>query len=256
MNLDMGTPLDTVTLQLNKPLAEKPSPYFQQRSQLVLTHPLRGVKIIYTTDGRNPDGKKGIGEVYKGPILVKADQKIKYRAELQGWHASVMDSLEFKRARFVPDRFSLKIPANPRFLGGGDSIIFNLTKGAANHTVNDGWLGFERNEHLDVECFFNNPPSIQKVSIGTLLVDYAYIVPPASMEVWGSNQAGVWEKIGAQKFPTPSKPQYGQRLYDCPVKPGKYAHLKVVGKPITKLPNWHIGKGQPGWLFVDEVLIN
>jgi hypothetical protein len=76
------------------------------------------------------------------------------------------------------------------------------------------------------------------------------------MEVWGSNQAGVWEKIGAQKFPTPSKPQYGQRLYDCPVKPGKYAYLKVVGKPITKLPNWHIGKGQPGWLFVDEVLIN
>lgn len=256
MQLDIGTPPDTTVLQLNKPVAEKPLAYFQTSTQLVLTHPMRGVKIYYTTDGRNPDGKAGIGKVYTQPIVVKTDQKIKYHAELDGWHASVLDSLEFKKARFVPDKFSLKIPANPKFLGGGDSVIFNLAKGAPNHTVNDGWLGFERAEHLDVECFFKNPAEVKKISIGTLLVDNAYIVPPASLEVWASNTPGQWEKIGTQSFPVPDGPQYGNRFYNCEVKPGKYAYLKIVAKPIPKLPSWHRGKGEPGWLFVDEVLIN
>lgn len=256
MKLDLGTPPDTAVLQLNKPIAEKPVAYFQNSTELVLSHPLQGVKIYYTTDGRNPDGEKGIGKVYKAPILVKNDLQIKYRAELDGWHASVMDSLAFKKTRFIPDRFELKVPADPKYMGGGDSVIFNLAKGGPNHTVNDGWLGFHSTAHLDVECFFKNPPEIQKVSIGTLLIDNAYITPPVSLEVWGSNTKGQWEKIGTQSFPIPTGPQYGNRFYDCKVKPGKYAYLKVVSKPIAKLPSWHRGKGEPGWLFVDEVLIN
>lgn len=256
MHLDLGTSPDTTTLQLNKPLAEKPAAYFQNNTQLILSHPMRGVKILYTTDGKNPDGKTGVGKLYTKPIVVKQDQKIKYRAELNGWYASVIDSLEFKKNNFVPDRFELKIPANSRFRGGGDSILFNLTKGAPNYSTNDGWLGFERNEHLDVECYFKSPPEIEKVSIGTLLDDNSYLVPPSNLEVWGTNTPGKWEKIGSQTYPIPDGPQYGMRYFDCKVKPGKYAYLKVVSKPIPKLPKWHRGKGEPGWLFVDEVLIN
>lgn len=256
MKLDLGTPPDTAVLQLNKPLAEKPMVYFLNNTELVLTHPLRGVKIYYTTDGQNPDGEKGIGKIYQTPIAIKSDLKIKYRAELEGWHASVLDSLEFKKARFVPDKFVLKTPADPKYQGGGDSVIFNLVKGGPNHTVNDGWLGFHSTAQLEVECFFKTPPAIQKVSLGTLLIDNAYIVPPTSIQVWGSTDNKAWEKIGEQNFPAPDDPQYGKRFYDCKVKPGKYAYVKIVGVPIAKLPKWHRGKGEPGWLFVDEVLIN
>jgi len=256
MNLDLGTPPDTTVLQLNKPLAEKPTVYFLNSTALVLGHPMRGVKIYYTTDGQNPDGEKGIGKLYKSPIAIKNDVKIKFRAELEGWHASVQDSLEFKKARFVPDKFALKTPADPKYQGGGDSVIFNLAKGGPNHTVNDGWLGFHSTAQLEVECSFKSPPEIQKISLGTLLIDNAYIVPPASIQVWASKDNKQWEKIGEQTFPIPDGPQYGNRFFDCQVKPGKYAYVKVVGTPIAKLPKWHRGKGEPGWLFVDEVLFN
>ena len=32
--------------------------------------------------------------------------------------------------------------------------------------------------------------------------------------------------------------------------------LKLVVRPVTKLPSWHPGKGEPGWVFMDEVFVN
>lgn len=29
--------------------------------------------------------------------------------------------------------------------------------------------------------------------------------------------------------------------------------IKVVASPLKKLPNWHPGKGDKGWFFIDEV---
>ena len=32
--------------------------------------------------------------------------------------------------------------------------------------------------------------------------------------------------------------------------------LKIVAKPIRALPKWHGGKGKPGWVFVNEIVVN
>jgi hypothetical protein len=32
--------------------------------------------------------------------------------------------------------------------------------------------------------------------------------------------------------------------------------LKIIAKPIQKLPSWDPVKNQPGWVFVDEIFLN
>jgi hypothetical protein len=32
--------------------------------------------------------------------------------------------------------------------------------------------------------------------------------------------------------------------------------LKLIVKPVSKLPAWHRGKGDKGWFFTDEVFLN
>jgi hypothetical protein len=40
------------------------------------------------------------------------------------------------------------------------------------------------------------------------------------------------------------------------LKADNYSFIKVIARPVTKLPSWHNGKGQPGWVFIDEVFFN
>jgi hypothetical protein len=44
--------------------------------------------------------------------------------------------------------------------------------------------------------------------------------------------------------------------YEINFPPRKIRCLKVVAGPVKKLPEWHPGKGKPGWVFFDELLVN
>ncbi len=33
-------------------------------------------------------------------------------------------------------------------------------------------------------------------------------------------------------------------------------YLKVVATPVERLPKWHKGKGEKGWIFIDEIFLN
>jgi hypothetical protein len=41
---------------------------------------------------------------------------------------------------------------------------------------------------------------------------------------------------------------------DIPVSTFKC--YKLVAKNVQRLPEWHPGKGQKGWVFIDEVVFN
>jgi len=48
----------------------------------------------------------------------------------------------------------------------------------------------------------------------------------------------------------------GVRFYEHREVKDLLAYLKVIANPVKKLPDWHPGKGQPGWIFFDELLVN
>jgi hypothetical protein len=39
-------------------------------------------------------------------------------------------------------------------------------------------------------------------------------------------------------------------------KPQSVSYIKIIAKPLKKLPEWHPSKGNPALLMVDEILIN
>jgi hypothetical protein len=38
-----------------------------------------------------------------------------------------------------------------------------------------------------------------------------------------------------------------------PIEKGKYKYIEIEAINIQSLPSWHGGKGEKGWVFVDEV---
>jgi hypothetical protein len=44
--------------------------------------------------------------------------------------------------------------------------------------------------------------------------------------------------------------------FECKFDATEIMVLKIVVYNVDKLPKWHAGKGQKGWFFVDEVMVN
>lgn len=45
-------------------------------------------------------------------------------------------------------------------------------------------------------------------------------------------------------------------MFDFKFKVVTLRYLKLIANPVAKLPAWHRGKGDKGWFFVDEVIVN
>jgi len=118
------------------------------------------------------------------------------------------------------------------------------------------WVGF-RNNKMETLMVFNQPSVISTVSASTLVDIGSYLMPPSSLEVWGGNDSQHLKLLGVVKPQQPGKikPSY-QTVYEIKIKPVSLKYLKLIVTPVSKLPNWHPGKGNPAWFFTDEILVN
>jgi hypothetical protein len=82
------------------------------------------------------------------------------------------------------------------------------------------------------------------------------------LEVWGGPDEHHLKQLGTltpiQPDSTAGRKPIPAYLTDYRIEfpPQKISCLKVIADPVKKLPDWHPGKGQPGWVFFDELLVN
>jgi hypothetical protein len=56
---------------------------------------------------------------------------------------------------------------------------------------------------------------------------------------------------------TPEQPKENRRNrlvpFVVPIEKFKYKYIEIEAIPVGKMPAWHRGKGDKGWVFVDEL---
>jgi hypothetical protein len=63
--------------------------------------------------------------------------------------------------------------------------------------------------------------------------------------------AASMEKKPKEKIPA------RQHMLRCAIDTRRsFTRLKIVARPLEKLPAWHANAGKPAWFFIDEILIN
>jgi hypothetical protein len=141
--------------------------------------------------------------------------------------------------------------------------LADLEKGDPNIFADGKWLGY-RETPLEALLVFGKTISPTNFTISALKNVGGFIVPPASVEVWGGmNKNNL--KLLARIIPAqPTEAETKQKdfvnteniILECSFKPVELKYMKVVMKPVAKLPKWHSGKGEKGWVFTDEVFVN
>ena len=251
--IDEGfTGADTTLIALNVPFIKFPAVFFQENKSIELGHVLKDVSIKYTTDGTEPDSMNGV--LYKHPFMIDSTTNLQFKAFKKGWLPSKLAKASFIKAGMNIEKTILLTPADPKYNLQSEKVLTDLELGDITD-FSSKCLGYQKNDAILI-FDLGKSKKIQKVNINTLQNIGSYIFPPTSLEVFGSNDKIHWVTLKRISPVPPSKILPAENtMYSLAFKSTEARYIKIEGAPIKKLPKWHPGKGQPGWLFLSEVII-
>ncbi len=253
IHFETGFKGDTMILKLSPPVLLNEEHFISSPIALKLKHYIQGTTIRYTVHGSEPDSINSAE--FKGGETIDGNVHIKARAYKPGWISSDIIESSFYKNTFTPDTVIYLTPAEEQYKDEKGMLLINQEKGETDFR-SGGWVAFRQNR---MECLlrFSNPVPVKLVSLSTLIDIGSYIMPPLSIEIWGGDDPKNLSQLGKliPEQPKAGKPSY-TKGFDCKINPSTVKYLKIIANPVAKLPAWHPGKGDKGWIFVDEILVN
>jgi hypothetical protein len=159
---------------------------------------------------------------------------------------------------------------NNLYTAGGDNALIDLERGSANWRIG-GWQGYAGKDMIAV-VDVGSEKKLKLIGLGCLQDQGAWVMMPKEIIFEGSRDGKTFEPIQtvqtnvsdtidhaiAQDFVVHFYKPTGQVISDevqtqAIAKP--YRYYRVTAKNYGKLPDWHWSKGEPAWLFLDEILI-
>ena len=250
--IELGyVPDESEILKLNPPILVNQTQILEGNSTISLKHTLQNVEIRYTLDGTEPDSTKSL--IYTQPLLLKNYGAIKTKATKKGWLASDTKELYFFKSNIKAKSMTLHTKPNPQYSGKDETTLIDGKQGDAINFKDKNWLGFRENEMVGL-FNFEKPSTLNGLTISYAEVSSQYIMPPVFIDIYIKEKGKPLEHFKKVSAPQLTKLTInGTKGIDIPIIKNNIEQVKIIGKPISKLPNWHPGKGDKGWFFVDEV---
>ncbi|WP_423738159.1 chitobiase/beta-hexosaminidase C-terminal domain-containing protein [Chitinophaga caseinilytica] len=240
-------------LKLNQPEIVNTAAIFKNDMQLIMKHRVKGVEIRYTTDGSAPDSVNS--PVFKDSLRLTESTVIRAIACKKGWNVSDPVQYSFSKSTYRPDSITLISQPEGQYTGNGAKTLNDAEKGTFNYS--DGkWLGYV-NHPLEAVVRFEKAVPLKQVSFSTFRHQDAYIFPPEQIEVWGGKDKNNLRLLRKTSLP-PAKQgdPVAPITYNCDFPEAEVSYVKIVMRPLGKIPVWHPGKGGHGWAFIDELMFN
>ena len=240
-------------LQLTPPLLKNDDiRVLGKNDSVALKHPMPGVTIRFTTDGKDPDSMQS--PVYSKSFAIDKTTQVKAIAVRPGWNASAITAITFFSKGTIPSFSRLLSQPDKQYLASG---IQTLTDGQKGETSNlkSSWLGF-RDTHFDGIFYFNKDQYIHEVVISAAKNIGAFVMPPQKIEVWAGKDSVNMKHIKTIIPEQPSKYIPDKIEAHKAEVNGRFGCIRLIIYPVKKLPLWHAGKGQKAWIFLDEVFFN
>jgi hypothetical protein len=242
---------DLGMLALSKPILLSEG-ILKKGEALNLKHTMPGVTIRYSIDGSKVDSISG--NLYDKPIEVNETVKLLAVACKEGWYCSYLLEATVYVEGIKPKEVTLLTPPDKQYPGEGATSLTDGRKGLVDILKEPSWLGFRDNNFEAGFDFGDTTPTIKKIVLSYADNLGGYVFPPTQVEIWGGNESTQLKLLKSEQPDQPSayRPSH-LGMITVSFEPSHYSYYKIVAKPLSKLPEWHGGKGQKGWFFVDEV---
>ncbi|MES1216554.1 MAG: FN3 associated domain-containing protein [Bacteroidota bacterium] len=251
--IEKGFRSDTIILKLTPPILQNEEQVIIKPQPLKLKHYINGVTIRYTLDGTDPDSLRSA--VYAEDVSISGKAHLKAIAYKPGWYSSDTTEADFYSAKYRLDSVIHLLPPDVKYKDEKGRKLIDLVKGDKNFGSGK-WVAFRMNS-METLLVFDQPSVISTVAVSSLVNIDSYLMPPLSLEVWGGNDPNELKFLTRliPQQPTKIQPSY-LKTYDLNFKTITVKYLKLIVNPVLKLPKWHPGKGEKGWFFTDEIIVN
>lgn len=207
--------------------------------------------IHYTLDGTEPTAASPVAE---GVVSVKENctfQAVAVRPE--GSSRVLSEKIAFSKSTCKP--IVANQPVNKQYEFKGVSTLVDGLKGNGNYKTGR-WIAFYRND-MDVVIDLQQPTEISNVTFSTCVEkgDWIFDVRGITIEVSDDNKT--FTKVFSEEYPALKETdRNGLYEHKQTFETVKTRYVRIFAPSEHSIPDWHGGKGNAGFLFVDEIVID
>ncbi len=229
----------------------KLTPDFKNHATEVVFSTVDNAPIYYTTDGTEPTEAS---TRYETPFTVDTTCIIKAVAiRPDGISRIFTDSVSFNKATCRD--ITLAAEPHSRYRENGASTLVDGKYGSQSFTAG-GWLGFEGNE-LNATIDLGTPTEVTSVTIRNLIEPSSWIFDATNISIQLSSNGSDYTTVATDTFKTDAPGITEIRTHTYNFAPQTIRYVRVTEGCVSEIPSWDSrGKGKPGFLFVDEIMID
>ena len=237
---------------LSPPLLKEEKMILEAGELVQLQHPIQGASIRYTDDGSLPDSSS---RLYDKPLRIGGSRDIRAIALKEGWLPSEVVTFSFFEKGLPPARCQLLAQPNSQYPGLHERTFTNGERAPVVNLRDPNWIAF-REQPFAALFSYAQPQSVRKISFGYALHVPQYVFGPTRLRVYGGNEPDQLQLLAQQQLPD-FRPDATLQIasqvvhLELPGKACKYYRIEAQNLPV--IPPWHPGRGEKGWLFIDEI---
>lgn len=250
LEVDQGDSDNSIS-KLSAPNIDAKKEIFNDKIEVKILSSIKGAKIYYTLDGTEPNEQSPL---YDNPLDLSKTTIVKAVAVKVPGQLGSIASKKFIQTKVKIKNVSLDSAPSEKYKASGASSLVDHLRGGSNFST-QFWIGYQ-GEHLTANFEFDEMYPISQVNISALSDANNWIHFPKGIKVWfgdNPNDMKLHKEIEFDEIDgsDPNEAKYFSISFD----EIQTRHLKVQALSQMKNPNWHPSKGEPCWIFVDELIV-
>lgn len=207
--------------------------------------------IYYTLDGTEPTQASA---KYDGTLKVNKDCTLKAVAIRPAGSSRILtEEINMNKATLKP--VTLLQPTHKQYSFKGAPILVDGLKGTFNYKTGR-WIAFYGND-MEAVIDMQQPAEIASAEIATCVEKGDWIFDARGFAVEVSDDNTNFRQVAAEDYPAMKRTdRNGIFTHKLTFEPVKARYVKVIAKSERQIPDWHGGKGNLGFLFVDEIVLD
>lgn len=241
------------SFQLAPPMLKYHSIFFKTSEMVSIQFAQPATKVFFTVNGKEPTQNDSY---YKKPISIrKTFTTLKAKVFGDGFLPS-----ETVAITFIKDGLKIKSlqasEANEKYRGQGPQTLFDNQGGVA-ESQSKNFMGYQT-DSVTIKVSLEKKRKITSVLVDFLRDYGSWIFLPQSIRVYYfDDNKNEYQFLTAKEIVADSSQQNSSTVFEKLNTNKKVlcSKIKIVLKPLCSIPAWHPGKGQHGWMFIDEIKI-
>jgi predicted alpha-1,2-mannosidase len=191
---------------------------------------------------------------YEGPIEISEPTRLRFRAEKGVLRSPVVESYLHR----IPNDWTVDLESvpNPQYTAGGPLALIDGLRGDPNWRTG-GWLGFQYADFRATVDLGTVRP-VRRAGASFLQEQRSWIWMPAEVVVSISTDGAKFREVARLTADVaPDAPGIAKRDVVSKLPDGSTArYVRIDAKSYGTIPDWHPGKGDGAFIFIDEILID